>query len=265
MFELDLAIAAARAAGELIGRAFGVQHEAEHKGRIDLVTAYDRRSEALIRDMLLPGLPGSVFLGEESGGGLLGSTEQPCWVVDPIDGTTNFARGYPFFAVSIGLVEAGVRRLGVVYNPVLDELFTGVRGEGARLNGAPIRVSAAGEIDSALVASGFPYDVGETDADNSREWRAVTRRALSMRCDGCASLDLCYVAAGRLDAYWELDIEPWDVAAGSLIVEEAGGRVSRVDGSAWRLGNRGIAATNGRIHDSMIALFGCGWRVSPGD
>jgi myo-inositol-1(or 4)-monophosphatase len=255
MLELDLAIAAARAAGTMLRSAFGGRHAAEHKGRIDLVTEYDRRSEALIKDMLLAGLPGSVFLGEEGGGDASTSADAACWIVDPIDGTTNFARGYPLFGVSIGLVGGGTRRLGVVYNPVFDELFTAVRGQGAWLNGTRLRVSDASEIDAALMASGFPYDVGETQVDNSREWRTVTKRALSMRCDGCASLDLSHVAAGRLDAYWELDIEPWDMAAGSLIVEEAGGRVSRVDGSAWRLGDRGILATNGRVHDAMVALL----------
>jgi myo-inositol-1(or 4)-monophosphatase len=176
------------------------------------------------------------------------------WVIDPLDGTTNFAHGYPRFAVSIGVEHEGEPAVGVVYDPLLDECYHAVAGGGAFRNGKPIRVSRETAFDRALLATGFAYDKREND-DNLVEFRAVLKTARELRRDGSAALDLCYVACGRLEGYWEHKLKPWDVAAGGLIVCEAGGRVSDRDGGpAWRSGAE-IVATNGALHDALLAVL----------
>jgi myo-inositol-1(or 4)-monophosphatase len=176
-------------------------------------------------------------------------------VIDPLDGTTNFAHGYPRFAVSIGVEREGEPALGVVYDPLLDELYHAALGGGAFRNGRAIRVSAETAFERALLATGFAYDKAFVEDDNVTEFRAALKAARELRRDGSASLDLCYVAAGRLDGYWEQKLKRWDVAAGALIVREAGGRVTdRSGGPGWRSGHE-IVATNGAIHDALLALL----------
>jgi myo-inositol-1(or 4)-monophosphatase len=173
-------------------------------------------------------------------------------VIDPLDGTTNYAHGYPRFAVSIALEREGAQALGVVYDPLLDELFHALAGGGARRNGRPIRVSRETELRRALVATGFAYDKAVTEDDNTREFRAFLKQAREVRRDGSAALDLCYVACGRFDGYWEHKLSPWDVAAGTLVVTEAGGTVTdTVGGGDYRSGQR-VLASNGAIHAAML-------------
>ncbi len=251
--ELTLAIQAARAAGELLAEQFRKPHQIRYKGAANLVTEMDQQAEELIRDLLTRARPDVPILGEE-GGGERGRLPLR-WVVDPLDGTTNYAHGYPFFAVSIALAQAGEVVVGVVYNPVLDELFAARRGGGATLNGQPIHVSQTGELGRSLLASGFPYDAWTSPRDNGEEWHRFLKRVVSLRSDGAAALDLCHVAAGRIDGYWELVLEPWDMAAGALIVEEAGGQVTQVDGSPFRLDRPSVLASNRRLHEAMVAVL----------
>ena len=209
--ELEVAVAAARAAGRLLQEGFGASHHVSHKGPADLVTEMDRRAEEMIAGILKQAFPAYGLIGEETGD--QSTRSDSVWLVDPLDGTTNYARNYPFFAVSIGLQREGRTVLGVVYNPTLDELFVAQRGQGATLNGRPIRVSTAASLNEGLLASGFPYDAWVSEKDNGRQWCSFLKVALSLRSDGSAALDLCHVAMGRLDGYWELDLEPWDMAA----------------------------------------------------
>jgi myo-inositol-1(or 4)-monophosphatase len=252
---LDLAMRLAREAGAIqraryeSGFAIGTKSQP-----IDLVTEVDHACEAHIVDALERERPEDAVLAEE-GRGEDRSDALLRWVIDPLDGTTNFAHGYPRFAVSIGLERAGEPALGVVYDPLLDELYHAVTGGGAFRNGRPIRVSAEASFERALLATGFSYDKALAEDDNLAEFRAALKTARELRRDGSASLDLCYVASGRLDGYWEHKLRRWDVAAGGLIVREAGGRVTdRSGGPGWRSG-QAIVATNGRLHDALLALL----------
>jgi len=219
---------------------------------IDLVTEVDRACEALIVEGIRSARASDAILAEEGHG----EDEQGAairWIIDPLDGTTNFAHGFPRFCVSIGIEQDGERVVGVVYDPLLDERFEAVRGEGAWLGSRRLRVSRETELGRALVATGFAYDVHRSDDDNLESFRNVVKTARGIRRDGSAALDLCYVAAGRLDAYWELKLHPWDVAAGFLIVEEAGGRVSDFGNSPADRSGREVVATNGAVHDQLMA------------
>jgi myo-inositol-1(or 4)-monophosphatase len=250
--EVEAAIAAARAAGQLLCERLGTTYQVSHKGPADLVTEIDHQAQDLIADMLGEVFPSYGLVGEEGSGS--DGSDGPRWIVDPVDGTVNFIRGYPFFAVSIALEQDGEIVVGVVYNPILDELFVAEKGNEASLNGSPIRVSTTASLEESVLASGFPYDVWINDeGDNSREWRRFLKRALSMRCDGCASLDLCHVAMGRLDGHWEQELGPWDMAAGALIVQEAGGKVTQVTGEPFSSYGRGVLASNGHLHAEMLA------------
>jgi myo-inositol-1(or 4)-monophosphatase len=249
--EVDAAITAARAAGQLLCKRLGTTYQVSHKGPADLVTEIDHQAQDLIADILGEVFPSYGLVGEEGSGPEV--SDGPRWIVDPVDGTVNFIRGYPFFAVSIALEQDGEIVVGVVYNPILDELFVAEKGKGASLNGGPIRVSTTASLEEGVLASGFPYDVWTSEDDNSREWRRLLKRTLSMRCDGCASLDLCHVAMGRLDGHWEQELGPWDMAAGALIVQEAGGKVTQVTGEPFTPYGRGILASNGHLHAEMLA------------
>lgn len=249
---LATAIAIAREAGAVLMRHFGGELAIEHKGTIDLVTQADRTSEALIVERLGAAFPEHAILAEEGGG--IARAGRPRWLVDPLDGTTNFAHGYPLFGVSIALEVAGQVELGVVYEPTRGELFAARRGHGATLNGAPLAVSRVGELASALLVTGFPYSIRERPEPTVGLLRAFLAAGQGLRRDGSAALDLCFVAAGRLDGFWELDLKPWDVAAGSLIVAEAGGRVTNLDGSAFDVAGGAVLATNGHLHDAMLAI-----------
>jgi len=248
----DAAIEMARAAGAILLEGYGQRHAPERKGRIDLVTEYDRRSEAFLLAEIARRFPGHAVLAEESGAHQGAAVR---WLVDPLDGTTNFAHNYPFFAVSIAAESSGAVVAGVVFDPVREELFAAAHGAGATLNGAPIRVSAIDRVADALLVTGFPYDVRERPEPYLSHFRAFLTRAQGVRRDGSAALNLCYLAMGRFDGFWEWKLAPWDMAAGVLILREAGGLVTRFDGSDFRLDGREILATNGRLHEEMKALL----------
>jgi myo-inositol-1(or 4)-monophosphatase len=251
---LALALRLAREAGAIQKSRYETDFEIGTKSRpVDLVTEVDHACEAHLVVSLLRERPRDAVLAEEGRG-----TDAPGarfrWVIDPLDGTTNFAHGYPRFAVSLGVEREGEPALGVVYDPLLDECYHAVAGGGAFRNGRPIRVSREGAFDRALLATGFAYDKREND-DNLAEFRAVLKAARELRRDGSASLDLCYVACGRLDGYWEQKLKRWDVAAGGLIVREAGGLVSdRAGGDSWRSGHE-IVATNGVLHGALLDVL----------
>jgi len=254
MTEREAAIAAARAAGRLIRAGFGRHHQTQPKrNAIDLVTKADRQAEALIISLLRQVFPSYGFLAEESPA----TTEatEKYWLIDPLDGTTNYAHGYPLVAVSIALAWHGEIILGVVYNPIANELFVAEKGRGATLNGRPIQVSNTATLANSLLASGFPYDAWGRDDDNTTEWRHFLKRVISLRSDGAAALDLCHVACGRLDGYWELDLDAWDMAAGSLMVQEAGGQITDLSGGPFLLYGRAILASNGRLHQDMLEVL----------
>ncbi len=215
----------------------------------DLVTEADREAEAAIRDFLLGRHPDHAFLGEEEGASGEGRFR---WIVDPLDGTVNFAHRFPFFAVSVALEKDGELLLGVVLDSVHDELFTAVRGGGAFLNGARIRVSETRDLRRALLATGFPYDVDRVP-EAVEYFRRVLTLGVPVRRPGAAALDLAYVAAGRIDGFWEMKLNPWDVAAGVLLIQEAGGRVSDFSGAPYRLDSPYLVATNGHVHEALLA------------
>ena len=252
--ELEIAINAARAAGQLLLERSGTAYQVRHKGPADLVTEIDHQAQDLIASTLTSAFPTYGLVGEE--GSEPHDSNSPRWIVDPLDGTINYVRGYPFYAVSVALERDGEVAVGVVYNPVLDELFVAEKGEGATLNGSPVHVSATTRLEESVLASGFPYDVWINDEDdNSREWRRFLKRALSMRCDASAAIDLCHVAMGRLDGHWEFELGPWDMAAGALMVQEAGGKVTQVMGEPFSPYGRGITASNGHLHAKMLAVL----------
>lgn len=249
------AIAIARGAGAILKDGFGGPSRIEMKGAIDLVTEHDQASEAYILREIARRFPGHAVLAEESGGRAATPEAPPPfrWIADPLDGTTNFAHGLPFFCVSLALEAAGQRVLGVLYDPLRDECFAARKGGGATLNGVPTRVSAAASLASALGCTGFPYDVMERPEETLRFFAPLLPTMRGVRRLGSAALDLGYVACGRLDLFWEVKLHPWDVAAGILIVEEAGGRVTDFAGGPVAPDPVEIAATNGTLHDELLA------------
>lgn len=250
MTELDVAIEAANAAFRLQQRR---PRQVDLKGAIDLVTEIDLACEAAIREVLAKHTPDVPVLGEE-GGGAEGATTR--WIVDPLDGTTNFVHGFPFFCVSIALERDGVLEAGVVIDGVRGEVFAAARGRGATADGQRIRVSDTRELASALVGTGFPYDSREKAAFYLTFVQRALERTQGIRRAGAAALDLAMVACGRLDAFWEFRLSPWDVAAGQLLVEEAGGRCSGHDGAAMpREMRMHPLASNGFLHDAMMRLL----------
>jgi myo-inositol-1(or 4)-monophosphatase len=243
----------ARDAGEILRERFGQPHHVRFKSTVDLVTEADQAAEDLIADRLRTLCPEHDLLCEEgSVGAAVGATYR--WVVDPLDGTTNFAHGLPTFAVSIALEETGVSVLGVVYDPMREELFLARRGGGATLNGAPIRVSNIDRLIASILATGFSYDF-ERRAQQAQVWRDFLTRVQAIRQTGSAALNLCYIAAGRLDGYWERGISPWDVAAGAVIVTEAGGAVTDMRGGAFHSDDREILASNGTLHPDLLNVI----------
>jgi myo-inositol-1(or 4)-monophosphatase len=249
--------AIAREAGALLLQYFHQGLKIEYKGDADLVTAADRASEALIRERISKQFPTHDVLGEEQGLNDQGSDFR--WYVDPLDGTTNFAHGYPVFCVSMALEhrpqsEVGTRIAGVVYDPTRDELFTAEHGKGAVLNGKAIQVSKATQLKESLVATGFPSHKRHKNP-NIHFYHQITLRTHGVRRAGSAALDLCNVASGRFEGFWEFNLNPWDTAAGVLIVEEAGGRASRFDGSAFLIDSRETLASNGLIHEALLHEF----------
>jgi myo-inositol-1(or 4)-monophosphatase len=252
--ERRVAMDAARAAGQLLrSEVRGVRRIAYKGTPTNLVTEMDARAEALILERLGEAFPDDAILSEETGSRPGRSGRR--WIIDPLDGTTNYAHGLPIFAVSIALEVERRVSVGVVYDPNLDELFSAERGGGAWLGDTRLAVSATPALGEALLATGFPYNIRETRDTNLAEYAAFSLKARGVRRLGSAVLYLSWLAAGRLDGYWELRVGAWDVAAGSLFVEEAGGRVTDLRGGQLDLDAPSIVATNGRIHEAMLGVL----------
>ena len=246
---LAAAIEAARAAGDIQRRSFGTRFHIRHKGEVDLVTDVDLACEDAIRGTLASLSPGTAILTEEAG--MLGTGSER-WVVDPLDGTTNFAHGFPLFCVSVAWEAQGRVRLGVIYDPLREELFTGEEGRGSRLNGEPLRVSTTAALLESLLATGFPYDRRCNPRNNLEAFSRLTLATQGVRRSGSAALDLAYVAAGRLDGFWEPGLKPWDLAAGTLLVQEGGGRVTGLGGEPFSTADSDVLATNGALHGALV-------------
>ena len=252
---LNFAIQTARDAGRVLRDRFGRAIQISNKGDIDLVTEADLAAERVIIERIHSYFPRHSILAEESGESItVGGGSDVKWIVDPLDGTTNYAHGYPCFCVSIAMERAGVLEIGVIYDPTRDELFAAERGQGATLNDRSIEVSETFDLNSALLCTGFPYDV-RLRQDFARHLHNFIMHAQGVRRDGSAALDLAYVACGRFDGFWEEGLNPWDVAAGALLVSEAGGRVSRYDGKAFDIYSPPIVASNGLVHEAMMRLL----------
>lgn len=248
---LDIATEAAQAAGTVLQSYWGNLEAIEEKGRPgDLVTAADKASEVAILDVLRRHVPDHAILAEESGE-LGDKNSQYLWAIDPLDGTTNFAHQYPGFSASIGLLIDGVPQVGVIFDPFHQELFRAATGLGATRNRRPIRVSQTSELSKSLLVTGFAYDRRETADNNYAEFCHLTHLTQGVRRSGSASIDLCYVACGRLDGYWERGLSPWDMAAGVVVLSEAGGKITAYDGSPWKMESGRILATNGQLHESL--------------
>lgn len=253
---LQTAIDIVRRAGEIQLARQASGFVISKKGAIDLVTEVDLECERMCRDVIAERFPGHDVLAEEFGS--VQAERAPSrwrWIFDPLDGTTNFAHGLPIFCASLGLEVDGRREVAAIYDPTRNELFTAERGAGAFLNGKPLAVSGTMAVSEALLVTGFPYDVHETMGPLVELFALFLGRARAVRRLGSAALDLCYVAAGRFDAFWEQHLKPWDVAAGALIVEEAGGRVTGMDGSPFDPAAAHLVASNGHIHEEMTRLI----------
>lgn len=242
----------ARGAGEILRRNYGKRQSIEFKGEINLVTEVDRRSEAYIMERIRSAYPDHGILSEESSE--LVSPSPYRWIIDPLDGTTNYAHNYPCFCVSVALERDGELLAGAVFDPLLSESFTAAAGGGAFLNGERIAVSTIGELRRSLLSTGFAYDVSRAADDNLDFFREFVFTGQAIRRDGSAALDMCYLACGRFDGFWELKLHPWDTAAGLLILREAGGTATRLDGSPYDIHQPDILASNGRIHEQMMAV-----------
>jgi myo-inositol-1(or 4)-monophosphatase len=244
----------ARRAGDILRNGYGRRHKIDLKGTIDLVTEVDHQSEDFLVGEIRRRFPDHRILTEESGS--LAGDKCCIWYIDPVDGTVNYAHNVPLFAVSIGFQMEGELRLGAIYDPIRDECFSAERGKGAWLNGAPIQVSGVKDLIHSLLVTGFPNDVLENQDNNLDHYARLTLRSQGVRRLGSAALDLAYVACGRLEAFWEMRLSPWDVAAGALIVEEAGGVVSDMHGNPDYLASpQSIIAANPHIHPLMLAEF----------
>lgn len=258
---LNFAIQTARDAGHILADRRGRALQVSNKGDIDLVTEADLASEELIIERIKSHYPRHAILAEESGVSegveVVQGRNDAKWIIDPLDGTTNYAHGYPCFCVSIALERDGVLELGVIYDPTRDEMFAAERGQGATLNDRPIRVSAVDDLNSAMLCTGFPYNVRERP-DFTRHFANFTMEAQAVRRDGSAALDLAYLACGRFDGFWEEGLRAWDVAAGVLLIEEAGGRVTDFNGAHLDIYTPKVVATNGLIHEAMMRVLGTG-------
>jgi myo-inositol-1(or 4)-monophosphatase len=244
----------ARQAGGILRAHFGQRLQIDHKGVIDLVTEADRRSEDFLLAEIRRRFPGQRLVAEESGG--IDGSDGQVWYIDPLDGTVNYAHGLPIFSISIAYAENGQVRLGVVYDPMREECFSAERGLGARLNGQTLCVSATEDLDRSLLVTGFPYDIRTNPQNNLDHFTRLALHAQAVRRLGSAALDLCYVAAGRFDGYWEIRLQAWDVAAGGLIAEEAGATVTNLIGGADYLSwPQSVVAANPLIHPQIVALL----------
>jgi len=248
-----VATEAALRAGAIQRERYGHTLEVAHKGSIDLVTDVDRACEEAILDTLRARCPAHDVVTEEQVLAQTGARHR--WFVDPLDGTTNYAHGYPLFCASIALAIDGAVVAAAVYEPLKQELFTAERGSGAHLNGRRLRVSRTDELIRAMLVTGFPYDVHERLEEALRLFNRFIGLARAIRRDGAAALDICYVAAGRMDGFWEERLKPWDALAAALVLEEAGGRVSRFDGAPLELTTDEVLATNGKVHEAMLRVI----------
>ncbi|HEX4998947.1 MAG TPA: inositol monophosphatase family protein [Terriglobia bacterium] len=249
---LTTAIDLARRAGAVLRGYVGREKGIEYKGRANLVTRADKESEALILAGIRDRFPEDAILAEESGA--VGVSSATRWIVDPLDGTTNFAHQYPAYTVSIGVEMDGTVVCGVVYEPLRDELFSAARGKGSFLNGERLQVSNVNRLAEGLLITGFPYDFRDRLDRVLAQFRGFLTEAQAVRRGGSAALDLCYLAAGRCDGFWELGLHPWDTAAGTLIAAEAGARITDFEGRPFSIDMREILASNGRIHEEMAAI-----------
>ncbi len=252
---LDFAIEMARAAGDVLKHYSNREKFVELKGRANLVTVADKESEALIIDAIHQRYPHHSILAEESGASTGSDSSEGKWVIDPLDGTTNFAHQFPFFCVSIGFEQNGQILCGAVYDPVRDEMFSGGAGLGSFVNGERLRVSDALKLSDALLMTGFPYNMRDHLDTLMAQFRAFLFESQAVRRGGSAALDLCNVALGRCDGFWETNLQPWDTAAGKIILEEAGGRLSNFNGAPFSIYNKEVIASNGRIHEEMIRVL----------
>lgn len=242
-------------AGHILRSGFGKDHQIDYKGAIDLVTEIDRRSEQLIVSSLSRHYPSHYIVSEEEA--VKPGTSAYHWYIDPLDGTTNYSHNFPTFCVSIALYHEDKPVLGIVYDPMHEELYEAVQGGAAYLNGKELRISKVAELGKALLGTGFPYDISESADNNLAPFAAMIKRCQGVRRVGAAALDLCYVAAGRLDGFWELKLKPWDTAAGRLIVEAAGGRVTDFLNRPFYPTTPHILATNGLLHHAMLEVLAC--------
>jgi myo-inositol-1(or 4)-monophosphatase len=253
---IDLAIRTAREAGEILRDYAARGFQIESKGRNNLVTEADLASERHITAAIRGTFPAHHILAEESGGTLHSDlADDYYWIVDPLDGTTNFAHGFPCYAVSIGVEHKGRPVVGVIYDPSRDELYAAESGSGATRNGQPIQVSTIGSLDKSLLVSGFPYDVRERMDQYMPAWCEFLRHSQGVRRLGSAAIDMACVASGQMDGFWEQGLHAWDTAAGWILIEEAGGRVTKLDGSSFDNFSASLLCSNGLIHDEMLAVL----------
>jgi len=254
--------AAVREAGRYLRANFGRRAETSYKGAVDLVTPFDLGAQDLLVGRLASAFPTHGFLAEE---GLARTGSSDCrWIIDPLDGTTNYAHAFPVFSVSAALECAGRLVLGWVYDPMREEMFRAEAGHGATRDGAAVRASEVAALEKGLLATGFPYDVRTSRVNNLCHWERFIVRAQAIRRCGSAALDLAYVACGRFDGFWELKLKPWDIAAGALLVLEAGGRATGFDGAAFALDAPGLVASNGLLHAEMLQVLATEGRESEG-
>ncbi|MBN1261742.1 MAG: inositol monophosphatase [Anaerolineae bacterium] len=247
-------------AGALVRDHFGQDHEVQYKGDVNPVTEVDQASEALILGKLRVAFPDHQILAEEEGGAPWNSPG-PLWMVDPLDGTNNFASNFPHIAISVALVWDGAPVVGAIYDPLRDEMFSAIRDGGARLNDRLIRVAPVPRLAGALLGTGFPYGRRVIEDNNTRRLDHFLRRCLGIRRAGSAALDIAYVACGRFGGYWEPGIKPWDIAAGILLVQEAGGRVTDFTGDHVPIEGETVVASNGLIHEEMLTVIRDGDRA----
>ena len=251
---LEFAIACAHESGRIQRRHYGTNFEIRHKGEINLVTEVDLECQNRIIELIKGSFPNDEIIAEEKTNYYGGTTNR--WIVDPLDGTTNYAHGYPFFCTSIAYEEAGVITLGVIYNPIYRELFFARKGGGAYLNGKPIQVSSISDLKKSLVSTGFPYDIATNPNNNINHFVRFLFESQAVRRDGSAALNLSYLACGRFDGFWELKLNPWDTAAGTLMVREAGGIITNFSGEEYSIYSDEIVASNGLIHQKMCDVLG---------
>ncbi|MCX7879804.1 MAG: inositol monophosphatase [Ignavibacteria bacterium] len=261
------AVEVARKAGKILLEGFGTNFWIDNKeGKNNLVTEFDRKSEDYIIDALSKRFPETSFLAEESGSSNFFDKNELVWIIDPLDGTVNYAHNLPIFSISIALSRQYEILTGVVYNPILDEMFVAERGKGAFLNDEKIKVSKCDKLDDSFLVTGFPYNIDNNPGHCVEQFVMMLKRGIPVRRLGSAALDLAYVACGRFDGFWEINLNPWDVAAGFLLVEEAGGLVTQYNCEKYWIDCNNILATNGLIHEELSqTLISCYWEITCGN